>query len=237
MGWKGDTDVTDPGGTDTRWLLIVLRVPTTSFAFIVGEDQLDLSCPRSSLSQWKQTVKGGSALAEWGPALWLVFPGAFIKILLSNGLFSACEQGAAEPSLLLSDLRWPSFSMSWSLIMELTVMFILSGERGSCFHFFFNACLSLNRAQCLRLVCGWGSDGAETKTKLICISICKSSCQQADSVSHHRWTNISQGYCFCRCRIFLIGFIFYFDHWSKTWLTISPNRKWQGQHLSFPVQG
>lgn len=54
---------------------------------------------------------------------------AFNKILLFNGLFSACEQEAAEPSALLSDLRWTSASMLWSLITESTVVFIFSWKK------------------------------------------------------------------------------------------------------------
>lgn len=105
--------------------------------------------PLGGSRQWKVALPG----AKRGPSLLLLLPalnglfmclsqqpqsgaeGAFIKILLCNDPFFACEQEAAEESALL----WPSFSVPWSFIMESTVVFIFSQKKGkdSYFHFSF----------------------------------------------------------------------------------------------------
>lgn len=135
----------------TPLIVISCRGPSSLCCFHSGRSSAGSQCSQPNPShqhsgsrRWKVALLAG---AKRGPALLHVFPafnslficlshwpqksgkGAFIKILLFNGLFSAREQEAAEPSVLLSDLRWVSASMLWSLIMESTVVFIFSGKR------------------------------------------------------------------------------------------------------------
>lgn len=134
----------------TPLIVISCQGPSSLSCFHSGRRSADSQCSHNQTpptnTERKQAVKGGPiGRGQEGPcsvirlsrpsivssSVWAteLGKGAFIKILLFNGLFSAREQEAAEPSVLLSDLRWMSASMLWSLIMESTVVFIFSEKR------------------------------------------------------------------------------------------------------------